>query len=118
MIKNRDIMYIRHILDSINDIEESTKDISKTEFISTKDIKDANIRRIEIIGEAVKNISNNIKEQHKEIEWNLISGARDKITHHYFGVNLDIVCDILNIDIPKLKKQILIIKKELEAMPM
>ncbi len=114
MTKHEDLPYLLHILDAINDIEESVKNISKEKFEKTKDIKDANIRRIEIIGEAAKNISNNAKEKYKEIKWNKIIGTRDKMIHHYFGVNLDIVWAIIKKDIPELKEEILKIKKDLE----
>lgn len=76
------------------------------EFISNKDIKDANIRRLEIIGEAVKNISKKLREKYKEIEWNKIAGTRDKVIHNYFGVNLEIVWTIIKEDLPDLKKKV------------
>lgn len=114
MKKHEDLPYINHILDAINDIEESVKDFTKDQFVKNKDVKEANIRRIEIIGEAVKNISKNIKEEYKEIEWTKISATRDKMIHHYFGVNLDIVWDIIKVDLPDLKQKILKIKDGLE----
>ena len=113
MTKHKDLPYIEHILDAINDIGESVKRLSKDDFSNDKDIRDANIRRLEIIGEAVKNISNKLKEEHKEIEWNKISATRDKIIHHYFGVNLEIVWNIIKEDLPKLKKQVQKIKSGL-----
>ncbi len=115
MTSHEDLLYINHILDAIKDIEESVKNISREKFERTKDIKDANIRRIEIIGEAVKNISNNTKEKYKEIEWNKIIGTRDKMIHHYFGVDLDIIWNIVKINIPDLKIKILKIKKDMES---
>jgi uncharacterized protein with HEPN domain len=115
MTNHEDLPYINHILDAIKDIEESMKNISREKFEKTKDIKDANIRRIEIIGEAVKNISNNTKEKYNEIEWSKIIGTRDKMIHHYFGVNLDIIWDIIKISIPDLKIKILKIKKNIES---
>jgi len=110
MTEHEDLPYINHILDAITDIEESIKDISKEKFKKTKDIRDSNIRRIEMIGEAAKNISNKIKEKHKEIAWNKIIGTRDKVTHHYFGLDLDIIWNIIKRDLPDLKKKIQKIK--------
>lgn len=106
MTKHQDAPYLKHIVDAIKDIEESIKDLSKEDFISNKDVKDANIRRLEIIGEAVKNISKKLREEHKDIEWNRIAGTRDKVIHNYFGVNLDIVWEIIYEDLPKLKKKV------------
>ncbi len=110
----KDIPYIKHILDAINDIESSTKDLSKKDFKKSKDVKDAAVRRIEIIGEAVKNISKETKNKYPEIEWKKISGTRDIMIHAYFNIDLDVTWGIITKDIPKLKKDISKIKKELE----
>lgn len=103
MSKKFDEPYIRHMLDAIADIEESTDGISKEEFVEDKDIRDANIRRLEVIGEAVKNLSQDFRKNNKEIEWARIAGTRDTMIHKYFGVNLDIVWDIIKQDLPDLK---------------
>lgn len=114
MNKHEDLPYINHILDAINDIEESVKNLTRDQFINNKDVKEANIRRIEIIGEAVKNISKNVKEKYKEIEWVKIASTRDKMIHHYFGVDLDVVWDIIKKDLPDLKQKILKVKGDIE----
>lgn len=103
---HKDLPYLNHILDAIKDIEESINKISRDDFINKKDIRDANIRRLEIVGEAVKKISIEIKKKYPQIKWQKIAGLRDKIIHHYFGVDLIIVWDIIKKDIPILKKQI------------
>lgn len=113
MIK-QDIPYLEHILEAINDIEESIENLSKQQFLKNKDVKDANVRRIEVIGEAVKNISSTTRKKYKEIEWNKIAGTRDKMIHHYFGVDFDIIWNIITVDLPKLKEEILKIKDQLE----
>ena len=106
MNNHDNIPYLKHILDAINDIEFSVKTLSKKEFMKNKDIKDATIRRIEIIGEAVKNISQDFKVKYPKIEWKKIAGSRDVMIHAYFNVDLDIVWEIVKKDLPKLKKQI------------
>lgn len=111
-----DIPYLEHILEAIDNMTQSIEDISKERFIENKDIQDANIRRLEIIGEAVKNISNKTKEKHPQVPWKEIAGTRDKMIHHYFGVDLNLVWTILTRDIPLLKKQITRIKQELEKI--
>ena len=113
MTTKSDVPYLQHILDAISDIEESTQGISKEHFIINKDIKDANVRRLEIIGEAVKHISKEFRDAHPEIEWNEIVGMRDTMIHKYFGVNLDIVWDTIREDLPDLKKKLQKIAKTL-----
>ena len=82
-------------------------------FIGDRKTQDAIIRNIEIVGEAVKNISETLKEKYPEIAWKEIAKTRDKLIHSYFGVDLDIVWDIINIDIPHLREQMKeIIQKE------
>ncbi len=114
MTVHRNLPYLLHILDAINDIEESIKKLSRKEFEEAKDAKDATIRRIEIIGEAVKNISSDLKESHPEIEWKKIAGTRDRMIHAYFNLDLDVVWDIVKKDLPPLKKRIEKIKTLLE----
>lgn len=110
-----DLIYIEHILDSINAIEDFSKALSKEELISNRLKQSAIVREIEIIGEAVRNISEKLKNKHKEIEWKNIVGTRDKMIHHYFGVDLNIVWEIIKTNLPDLKSKISKIKKELKA---
>jgi uncharacterized protein with HEPN domain len=106
-----DLAFIEHILDSINAIEEFSKNMNKEELVLSRLKQSAIVREIEIIGEAVKNVSENLKNKHSEIEWKEIVGTRDKMIHHYFGVDLNIVWDIIKINLPDLKDKILKIKK-------
>lgn len=103
---NSSLPYLKHILDAIADTESSLKGLSKKKFKENKDVKDATVRRIEIIGEAVKNISKELKDKHPEVEWKKIAGSRDKMIHAYFSVDLDVVWNISKKFMPKLKKQI------------
>ncbi|MBA7620365.1 hypothetical protein ES703_27714 [subsurface metagenome] len=112
MKEKNDMAFIEHVLDSINAIEKFSKNITKKELISNRLKQSAIIREIEIIGEAVKNISNRTKERHKEVAWKEIIGTRDKIIHHYFGVDMNIIWKILREDLPELKRQMQNIKKE------
>lgn len=102
-----DKVFIEHILESINAIEEFSKDLTKEELKSNRMKQNAIVREIEIIGEAAKNISKILKNKHPEIKWQEIIGTRDMITHHYFGLDLEIIWDIINKDIKILKKQII-----------
>ena len=108
-------LFVEDILENITLIENSLKKLSKSEFESDKDIIDANVRRLEIIGEAVKNIPDSFKEKYQEVPWREIASFRDVLTHGYFKVDLDLVWKIAQEDLPKLKKQIEKIKKDLET---
>ena len=109
-----DLVFIEHILDSINAIEVFSEKLTKKELSANRLKQSAIIREIEIIGEAVKNISETLKKNHKEIPGREITGTRDKMIHHYFGVDLNIVWDIIKINLPVLRKKILKIKNEIK----
>ena len=114
MMKKGDLIFIEHMLESINAIEDFSKGLTKEKLILSRLKQSAIVREIEIIGEAVKNISNGLKEKYKKIAWRDIAGTRDKMIHHYFGVDLDIVLGIIRNDLPVLKKQVLRVKEDLE----
>ena len=109
-----DLVYIKHILDSINAIIDFSRGIDKEELASNRMKQSAIVREIEVIGEAVKNISKNTKNMYSGIKWEEIAGTRDKMIHHYFGVDLDVVLAIIKKDIPELRKEALKIEKDFE----
>lgn len=112
---NKDpLVFLEHILESIELIEQYTNEISKGKFNETKSIQDSVVRRIEIIGEAVKNMPTDFVQKHSSIEWSKIARTRDRMIHHYFGVDLDEVWNIVKKDLPRLKKQIQKIEEELK----
>lgn len=108
-------IFLEHIKESIEEIERHTENMSEKEFMDDTKTQDAVFRRIEIIGEAVKNIPPDFKRKNTQVEWREIAGTRDKLIHEYFGVDLDLVWEIINKDIPKLKKQILKILETLNG---
>ena len=113
MKKNVKIFLI-HILDSINLIEEYIKGKSKSDFLKSKQLQDSVIRRIEIIGEAIKNIPNDIKNNYNQIPWKEIIGMRDILIHQYFGIDLDLTWQVIYKDLSRLKRQILDLSKKMD----
>ncbi len=101
-----DKVFLRHILDEIDFLIDETEGINFEEFMKNEVLKRACSRSIEIIGEAAKNLSAEFKERNRDIEWKKISGLRDKIIHYYFGVNWDIVWDVIGNRLPGLKEKI------------
>jgi len=109
----KDAVFLKHILDAINLIEEYLKDKSHEEFKDNRMLQDAVIREIEIIGEAAKNLSKEFRNKHSDIPWRQIAGMRDKLIHGYLGVDLDAVWDTATMDVPSLKERLQeILKKE------
>ena len=94
MSNRSDKEFLLDIFEACKRIRAFVKDMSYEDFLQDIKTQDAVIRNIEIIGEAVKNISEDFKIKHPEIEWRKISGMRDKLVHFYFGVNLEIVWDV------------------------
>lgn len=109
----RPIIFVNDIIESINDIQSYIKGYSSDEFIKEKKTQDAVIRRLQIIGEAVKNIPKIIKDENP-FRWREIAGFRDILVHQYARVSLPIVWDIVNNELPQLKQVISIIKEDLE----
>ena len=105
-MKKEALVFIKHILESIEDIENYSKSVSKNQFFKDKKLQDAIVKRIEIIGEAVKNLPRGFTNKYPFVPWSEIARTRDKMVHHYFGVDLDIVWDIVKKDLPGLKKDI------------
>ncbi len=91
------------------------RDVSKGEFLKNREKQSAVIREIEIIGEAVKNLPLAVRKAHPDVPWIDIAGMRDKLMHHYFGVNLDTIWETVKSDLPGLKTKIQSIRRELEG---
>ncbi len=113
-----DQVFLKHILDEIDFLIKETAGKKFEEFIKNEVLKRACSRSLEIIGEAVKNLSPDFKRRFIEIEWKKIAGLRDKMIHGYFGVNWDIVWDVIKNQIPKLKEQVENILDKVETKKM
>ena len=106
MSKRRDVDFLKDIMEAIKRIKVYSDKIDYDEFLGDIKTQDAVVRNIEIIGEAVKNISPDFKERYENIEWKKIAGMRDKIIHFYFGINWEIVWDVIKNKLPQLEKEI------------
>ena len=114
-MKDKDLFRLRHILDSIEKIEHLANMLQIQDNFETKWIEqDAIIRNLEIIGEATKNISDDLKQNYPYISWKEIKGMRNFVTHQYFGVELGEIWSTVIHDIPLLKKQIQTIIEDIE----
>jgi len=98
------LAYIEHILYSISKINIFTKNSNFLDFLENEMIQDAVIRNIEIIGEATKKISKQLKSRYPEIPWKEMAGMRDKFIHDYLGVDVEVVWQTIKVDIPELEK--------------
>lgn len=105
-MKKEDKVYLRHILDAIFRIEEYIKGVEYNKFVDNHLIQDGVIRQIEIIGEASKRLSEEIRDKHPDIPWKDIAGMRDKLIHNYLGVDIDAVWDTVEKDVPLLKNKL------------
>jgi len=99
-------LYLDDILQAIKKIEKYTKGLSLKEIKKDDLVIDGVVRNLEIIGEAVKNIPSYVKDKHPGIEWKKISGLRDILAHEYFGIDLEILWDIIKNKIPDFKAEI------------
>jgi uncharacterized protein with HEPN domain len=100
------VIFLKHILQSIKNIEEDTKGFSKEKFFSSRTIQDAVIRNIEIIGEAARNLPYRLRTKYNHIPWIDIIAMRNKLIHAYFGIDLNVVWQVIKRDLPTLKEQI------------
>ena len=99
-----DQVYIGHILECIAKINTYTEELDKQEFIQNDLVIDAVIRNFEIIGEATKMISDTLKQSYIEIPWKEMAGMRDKLIHHYMGVDVEVIWETIQKDIPMLEE--------------
>jgi uncharacterized protein with HEPN domain len=94
--------YLQHILDEICYLRETVHGVSWEDFENNATLKRAFVRSLEIIGEAVKHLPMSLRARYPDIEWRAIAGMRDHLIHGYFGVDYEIVWDVVNHELERL----------------
>ncbi|NMG83161.1 MAG: DUF86 domain-containing protein [Methanosarcinales archaeon] len=106
MSERGDAEFLGDIKEAAARIEIYIEGMNYEQFLEDIKTQDAVVRNLEIIGEAAKNISDDVKERHPQIVWKKLAGVRDRLVHHYFGVNYDIVWVIVKKELPEVILQI------------
>jgi len=96
-------LFIQDILDAINDIDEFIGDMDFNTFSEDDKTKSAVVWKINVIGEATKNIPQTMREKYKDVPWKYMARIRDKIAHFYFGVDYEIVWEVIKKRLPEIK---------------
>jgi uncharacterized protein with HEPN domain len=104
-VNDRDGLFLNHMLGAIAEIESFTAD-GREGFMADRKTQSAVVRQLEIIGEAAKNLSKTLTESEPTVPWRQIAGARDRLIHAYFSVDLDAVWSMVEQDLPVLRVQV------------
>ena len=108
-----DRIYLKHILDAIGKIKDYVS-VGHEKFLAHSHWHDATIRQLEIIGEATKRLSEEIRVKHPDVPWRRIAGLRDVLIHDYMGVDLEAVWEVTQQYVPELEGKIRAILRTLE----
>jgi uncharacterized protein with HEPN domain len=111
----RDVqLYLDDIVESIDRIADYTRELTEDQFYHNPQVQDAVLRRIAIIGEAVKRLPKTLRDRHPDIPWKQIAGTKDIVTHEYFGVHLRSTWKVVQEDLPTLRMKVIAIRDSTE----
>jgi len=105
-MSNEDTVRLRHMLDAAKRAIDFMQGRAKSDLESDEQLSLAVVRLLEILGEAAKNVSEDLRKDYPDIPWRQIAGTRDRLIHGYFDVDLDIVWQIISTDLPVLAAQL------------
>jgi uncharacterized protein with HEPN domain len=106
MSKRSDQASLSDIRESLQRITTYVAGMTYASFVADIKTQDAVIRNLEILGEATKNLTEELRAKYPAVPWHSMAGARDRLIHHYFGINLDIVWQIATVELPQVVSQL------------
>jgi uncharacterized protein with HEPN domain len=98
--------YLRHMLAEVGYLLENSAGIDRAQFLGSETLRRAFARSLEVIGEAAKKVPEDFRAQHPKVEWRAMASMRDRLIHGYFGVDYELVWDVVRHKVPALKRQL------------
>ena len=111
---SKDYAFLRHILDEIRFLRSCSRGLDLEKLKGDPVMQRAFLRSLEVVGEAVKNLTDELREGHPEVEWRKVAGLRDKLIHHYFEVDWNVVWDVVTNRLPDLEVRLEAIVTEMD----
>jgi len=106
--------YVQDIVEALGEVEDFTSGMQFEDFVKDKKTINAVVRSLEVIGEAAKKIPDSLRAEHPGIPWKRMAGMRDKLIHEYFGIDLEIVWEVINNELPPVRPLIQTVLEDIE----